>query len=168
MYITETTDNVRKLMEEIEHQEDISKLKFLIYIFGLLNNNQINDKNEANPDLMEDNNVKIFNLESIGLPFNACTVLLQYFVMLYNGITNTKDIYEDTGNIIGVVYSSEEKTLLAKFEKLGFNEKLDIFSEIIIRCDNETYFKSNIVIPIFDSTSNGYAIAKRIKSLKND
>lgn len=168
MYITETTDNVRKLMEEIEHQEDISKLKFLIYIFGLLNNNQINDKNEANTDLMEDNNVKIFNLESIGLPFNACTVLLQYFVMLYNGITNTKDIYEDTGNIIGVAYSSEEKTLLAKFEKLGFNEKLDIFSEIIIRCDNETYFKSNIVIPMFDSTSNGYAIAKRIKSLKND
>lgn len=168
MYITETTDNVRKLMEEIEHQEDISKLKFLIYIFGLLNNNQINDKNEANPDLMEDNNVKIFNFESIGLPFNACTVLLQYFVMLYNGITNTKDIYEDTGNIIGVAYSSEEKTLLAKFEKLGFNEKLDIFSEIIIRCDNETYFKSNIVIPMFDSTSNGYAIAKRIKSLKND
>lgn len=168
MYITETTDNVRKLMEEIEHQEDISKLKFLIYIFGLLNNNQINDKNEANPDLMEDNNVKIFNLESIGLPFNACTVLLQYFVMLYNGITNTKDIYEDTGNIIGVAYSSEEKTLLAKFEKLGFNEKLDIFSEIIIRCDNETYFKSHIVIPMFDSTSNGYAIAKRIKSLKND
>lgn len=168
MYITETTDNVRKLMEEIEHQEDISKLKFLIYIFGLLNNNQINDKNEANPDLMEDNNVKIFNLESIGLPFNACTVLLQYFVMLYNGITNTKDIYEDTGNIIGVAYSSEEKTLLAKFEKLGFNEKLDIFSEIIIRCDNETYFKSNIVIPMFDSTSNGYAIAKRIKILKND
>lgn len=168
MYITETTDNVRKLMEEIEHQEDISKLKFLICIFGLLNNNQINDKNEANPDLMEDNNVKIFNLESIGLPFNACTVLLQYFVMLYNGITNTKDIYEDTGNIIGVAYSSEEKTLLAKFEKLGFNEKLDIFSEIIIRCDNETYFKSNIVIPMFDSTSNGYAIAKRIKSLKND
>lgn len=168
MYITETTDNVRKLMEEIEHQEDISKLKFLIYIFGLLNNNQINDKNEANPDLMEDNNVKIFNLESIGLPFNACTVLLQYFVMLYNGITNTKDIYEDTGNIIGVAYSSEEKTLLAKFEKLGFNEKLDIFSEIIIRCDNETYFKSNIVIPMFDFTSNGYAIAKRIKSLKND
>ena len=168
MYITETTDNVRKLMEEIEHQEDISKLKFLIYIFGLLNNNQINDKNEANPDLMEDNNVKIFNLESIGLSFNACTVLLQYFVMLYNGITNTKDIYEDTGNIIGVAYSSEEKTLLAKFEKLGFNEKLDIFSEIIIRCDNETYFKSNIVIPMFDPTSNGYAIAKRIKSLKND
>lgn len=168
MYITETTDNVRKLMEEIEHQEDISKLKFLIYIFGLLNNNQINDKNEANPDLMEDNNVKIFNLESIGLSFNACTVLLQYFVMLYNGITNTKDIYEDTGNIIGVAYSSEEKTLLAKFEKLGFNEKLDIFSEIIIRCDNETYFKSNIVIPMFDSTSNGYAIAKRIKSLEND
>ena len=117
MYITETTDNVRKLMEEIEQELGIEtcpvnwpigsgkefnnkgSTKVNYFCVSLLNNNQINDKNEANPDLMEDNNVKIFNLESIGLPFNACTVLLRYFVMLYNGITNTKDIYEDTGNI---------------------------------------------------------------------
>ena len=54
MYITETTENVKKLIEELENRNDITKLKFLIYIFGLLNNNQINDKNEANPDLIED------------------------------------------------------------------------------------------------------------------
>ena len=43
MYITETTENVKKLIEELENKNDITKLKFLIYIFGLLNNNQIND-----------------------------------------------------------------------------------------------------------------------------
>lgn len=53
IYITETADNVRKLIEEVEKQNDITKLKFLIYIFGLLNNNQINDKNEVNPDLVK-------------------------------------------------------------------------------------------------------------------
>ena len=41
MYITETTENVKKLIEELEKKDDINKLKFLIYIFGLLNNNQI-------------------------------------------------------------------------------------------------------------------------------
>ena len=60
MYITETTENVKKLIEEIENKDDITKLKFLIYIFGLLNNNQINDKNEANPDLIDDNDIRIF------------------------------------------------------------------------------------------------------------
>lgn len=58
MYITETTENVKKLIEELEKKDDITKLKFLIYIFGLLNNSQINDKNEANPDLVEDEILK--------------------------------------------------------------------------------------------------------------
>lgn len=84
MYITETTDNVRKMIEEVEKQNDITKLKFLIYIFGLLNNNQINDKNEANPNLNKDDDMEIFTLESVGLSPNACTILLEYFAMLYN------------------------------------------------------------------------------------
>lgn len=75
MYITDTTDNVRKLIEKIEKKDDVSKLKFLIYIFDLLNNNQINDKNEVNPDLIEDDDMKTFNLEMIGLSPNACTIL---------------------------------------------------------------------------------------------
>ena len=29
-------------------------------------------------------------------------------------------------------------------EKLDYNEKLDVFSEIIIRYDNETYFTNKI------------------------
>ncbi len=93
MYITETTDKVKELIEKVEKIEDLNKLKFLIYIFGLLNNNQINDKNEANPDLVEDDDMKILNLEVVGLSQNACTILLEYFVMLYNIITETKDAY---------------------------------------------------------------------------
>ena len=53
MYITNTTEDVKKLVEELEATSDLTKLKFLVYIFGLLNNNQINDKNESNPDLIE-------------------------------------------------------------------------------------------------------------------
>ena len=167
MYITETTENVKKLIEELEKKDDITKLKFLIYIFVLLNNSQINDKNEANPDLFENDDIKIFTLDMVGLSENACTILLEYFVMLYNGLTNTKDAYEDNGNVLGIVYDKEDKKLDSQFEKLDFNEKLDVFSEIIIRYDNETYFDKKLTIISFDSKSSGFDIAKMIKNYKN-
>lgn len=167
MYITETTDNVRVLIEKLEKKDDISKLKFLIYIFGLLNNNQINDKNESNPNLFDDNDIKIFNLESVGLSSNSCNILLQHFVMLYNSITKIKDAYEDNGNVLGVKYTKEENELNSQFEKLDFNEKLDIFSEIIIRYDNETYFDEKIAIIPFDSKLNGFELANIIKKFKS-
>lgn len=167
MYITETTENVKKLIEELEKKDDITKLKFLIYIFGLLNNSQINNKNEANPDLVENDDIKIFTLDMVGLSENACTILLEYFVMLYNGLTNTKDAYEDNGNVLGIAYDKEDKKLDSQFEKLDFNEKLDVFSEIIIRYDNETYFDKKLTIISFDSKSSGFDIAKMIKNYKN-
>ncbi len=167
MYITETTENVKKIIEELEQKKDLNKLKFLIYIFGLLNNNQINDKSEANPDLIENDDMKVLTLESVGLSQNACTILLEYFVMLYNGITKTKDAYEDNGNVIGIVYDKDDKEVISKFEKLNFNEKLDIFSEIIIRYDNETYFDEKITNLTFDSKLNGFDIANMIKSFKS-
>lgn len=167
MYITDTTDNVRSLIETIEKKDDVSKLKFLIYIFGLLNNNQINDKNEVNPDLIEDDDMKIFNLEVVGLSPNACTILLQYFTMLYNGITNTSDAYEDNGSVLGIKYNKEDKIIISQFEKLDFNEKLDVFSEIVIRYDNETYFDEKITMMNFDSKMSGFDIAKLIQKNKN-
>ncbi len=165
MYITETTDNVMNLIGGIEKQNDVSKLKFLIYIFGLLNNDQINDKNEANPNLTEDD-IEIVNLESLGLSPNAGTILLQYFAMLYNNITKTKDAYENNGNIFGIDYTDEEKKLNSQFEKLDFNEKLDVFSEIIIRYDNETFFNKRITMMTFSSELSGYDLARVINSLK--
>ena len=53
--------------------------------------------------------------------------------------------------------------IISKFESLSFNEKLDMFSEIVIRYDNETYFKDKITILTFDSKSNGFDIAKIIQ-----
>ena len=166
MYITNTTEDVRKLVEELETTSDLTKLKFLVYIFGLLNNNQINDKNEFNPDLIEDDDMTMLNSEAIGLTTNACTILLQYFAMLYNGMTDSKDAYEDNGNILGINYSKEDKNLASKFEKLKFNEKLDVFSEIIIRYDNETYFNDKTLVLSFDSKLSGYDIALLIGKLK--
>ena len=166
MYITNTTEDVRKLVEELETTSDLTKLKFLVYIFGLLNNNQINDKNESNPDLIEDDDMTMLNSEAIGLTTNACTILLQYFAMLYNGMTDSKDAYEDNGNILGINYSKEDKNLASKFEKLKFNEKLDVFSEIIIRYDNETYFNDKTLVLSHDSKLSGYDIALLIGKLK--
>ena len=40
-------------------------------------------------------------------------------------------------------------------------------SEIVIRYDNETYFKDKITILTFDSKSNGFDIAKIIQEYKN-
>ena len=152
--------------EELENKNDITKLKFLIYIFGLLNNNQINDKNEANPDLVEDDKMEIFTLESVGLSANACTILLEYFVMLYNGLTNSKEAYEDNGNVLGIVYDKEDKKIDSQFERLNYNEKLDVFSEIIIRYDNETYFEKKITIISFNSKANGFDLAHLIQEQK--
>ena len=165
MYITETTENVRNLWKQLEAQDDLSKLKFLIYIFGLLNNNQINDKNEANPNLIEDD-IIIFNLENIGFPLNAGTMLLQHFMMLYNNITKTNSIYEDNGNILGINYNEIENEMNSQFEKLNFNEKLDIFSKIVISYDNETYFDKKITIMPFDSELSGFELANMIQKCK--
>ncbi len=166
MYITNTTENVRKLIEELAKQNDISKLKFLIYIFDLLNNNQINNKNEANPNLIEDDDMKVFNLQSIGLSQSACTILLQYFVMLYNGMSDSKDAYEDNGTVIGINYNEEDKRIASQFERLSYNEKLDVFSEVIIRYDNETYFAEKTLVLSFDSELDGFNFAKMIKDFK--
>ena len=166
MYITNTTEDVKKLIEELERRNDIYKLKFIIYVFNLLNNNQVNDKNELNPDLLEDDNLKIFNLEAIGLSPNACTILLQYFAMIYNGMTNSKDAYEDNGTIMGITYSKEDQNIVSQFEKLDYNEKLDVFSEIIIRYDNETFFDERTLVLSFGSELDGFNITKMIKDFK--
>ena len=122
MYIENITDNVRNVINEIETKDDLNKLKFLIYIFGLLNNNQINEDNEANPNLI-DKDIKTFTLDIVGLSYNACTILLEYFVMLYNGLTNTKKAYIDNTNVIGIEYDKDDKNLISKFESLSFNNK---------------------------------------------
>lgn len=77
-------------------------------------------------------------------------------------MTKTKDIYKDNGNIFGLKYTKEENELNSNFEKLTFNEKLDIFNEIIIRYDNEMYFNEKMIMIKFDSKLSGFDLAKQI------
>ena len=86
--------------------------------------------------------------------------------MLYNSSTNIKNAYIDNTNVIGITYDKDDKNLISKFESLSFNEKLDMFSEIVMRYDNETYFKDKITILTFDLKSNGFDIAKIIQEYK--
>ena len=167
MYITETTENVRKLIKEIEELDDINKMRFLIYVFGLLNNNQINNKNESNPDLLEDDNLEIFNFTSLGFSEYTFTIFLQYLAMVYNILIRKKQAYEENGNVLGIELDEIDKTIASKFEKLSFIEKLNVISELIIRYDNETYFESELTILPFDSKTNGYVVAKMIQDYIN-
>jgi len=166
MNLTNVSDKVRMLFEELEGKDDLNKLKFLIYIFGLLNNNQINSKNEANPNLMEDDELEIFTLNILGLNENACVILLQFLFMIYNKMTSTKDAYEDNGNILGIKHDEIDINLASMFEKLNYKEKLDVFSEVFIKCDNETYFYNKIPVIQIDSNKSGFEIAKIINDYK--
>lgn len=116
MYITETTEKVKELFNELNEQDNTTKMRFILYIFNLLNNNQINNKNEANPDL-EDDELIIFNFSSIGLPTDYCLAFLFYNTFVYNKLVGNKEAYEDNGVILGINYNDTDKKLISKFEK---------------------------------------------------
>ena len=67
MYITNVTDDIRILFESLDKVDDYNRLNFLLYTFNSLNNNQISDKNEANPNLVEDNHLIVFNYDKYRL-----------------------------------------------------------------------------------------------------
>lgn len=163
MYITGTTKNVINLIEKLEIAEEVTKLKFLIYIFNLLNNNQINDQNEANPELVENMNMKVFNLSILGFPENTCNIFMEYLSTIYNKMVNMSESYIENCNILGINYEEYDMKLCSQFEKLNFYEKLDVFSEIIIRYDNKTYFNKITTISL---NPNGYEIATQIQQFK--
>ncbi len=165
MYITSANMNVKIIFDKIEKMPDIEKMKFLIYVFNLLNNNQINNKNEANPSLVEDDDLIVFNFESIGIENYLCNSFLRYNAVIFNKLLKCNDAIEENGNILGIDYESKVEIVISSFEKLSFNEKLDLIGELIIRYDNEAFFNHHI-IP-FNLEYSGYDIAKLIKDFKN-
>lgn len=166
MYITETTNNVKDLFEKLDIMEDIKKLEIFISIFNLVNNNQINNKNEANPNLIEDDNLLIFNLDNIGFASNYCTMFLQHNLSLYNSMTNSNKLYEKDGNVMGFDYSKDVVEFISSFEKLSFNEKLDVIAELVIRYDNETLLKNFNGQAMLDSNRSGFELAREIQKIK--
>ena len=166
MYITDTTENVRKIFEMLDERDDVAKMKFLIYIFDLATHQQINDKNEVNPNLIEDDDLIIFNLEDVGMINNYADLFLEYLVMTFNMIaTNLSNkCYQNDGNVEGIYYDKFDKILLSNFEKLSYNEKLDIFGEIFIKIENDSFFDKKY--KIISLNTNGYDIASNITKLK--
>ena len=75
--------------------------------------------------------------------------------------------YGQPDGILGINCDKTDKEFASKFERLDFNEKLDVFSEIIIRYDNETYFNEKTLVLSLDSKLSGYDIAKQIQNFKN-
>lgn len=162
MFITNITENVTTIIEELEQMNDIQKNKFLIYLFERLYNGQINDLNETNPLLHENDDILIFHLSLIGC---SCEyVLLSNFLDDYNK-KSEKVAFESSGHVLGINYSKNEKSLHSKYEKLLFKDKLDLLSEIFIKCGNSTFFKDQSYLEKIEI--DGYEIARLIQNYKN-
>ena len=166
MYINGVSKDVSKLFSYIEKLNDESKLKILIYIFNLINNNQINDRNEINPDLKLDDDLKILKFSYIGLSDSHCEIFIEYLISIYNMLNKYDKAIYLNNNVEGLIYTEEEKIIIHMFENLSFYDKLDIIRELFIRYDNETYFKNKITIITFNSKLNGYDIANNILKFK--
>ena len=162
MYITNVTDDVRILFENLDKVDDYNRLNFLLYTFSSLNNNQINNKNEANPNLVEDNHFIVFNFDNIGYSNEVCDIFLHYLVMVNNIISDDK-LYIDCGNVICLNYNNR---IISSFEKLNLIDKIDVISELIIRYDNKIYFNEQLEVVSFDSELSGYDIAHLITKYK--
>ena len=138
MYLKNTSNDVKKIMEKIGELDKINKLKFITYILNLWNNNQINSLNEINPDLLDDSiDINIFNPSSIGYP-DLVKILKEYWNHFYQ-------IYR--------FYLKEYKDLITLFERLSFKEKKDILSEIFLHLEHDELLPDNI---------DGYEIANLI------
>lgn len=166
MYITETTDNVKKLFEQLVKLNDFGRLKFTIYIFDSINNGHINSKNEVNPNLIEDEEMLIFNLDMVGLFNNYAEVYLEKLIGVFNNEVEQEMCkgYLENGNTIGIEYDNDDKLLLSMFTKLSFKEKTQTIAEIFIRLDNESFFKNSY--PMLELNIDGYETARNIIDLK--
>lgn len=161
MYITETTDNVRRVFSKMEKFDDSGRLKFVIYVFDRLNNGHINSKNEANPDLIEDDEMIIFSLDTIGVSNNFTEIYLEYLTMVFNNVaTKLSKSYQENGNVMGIHYNKYDKPLLSMFEKLSYNEKLDVLAEVFIRLGNDTLF--NHKYQMLELSIDGFETARNI------
>ena len=138
MYLKNTSNDVKKIMEKIGELDKINKLKFITYILNLWNNNQINSLNEINPDLLDGSiDINIVNPSSIGYP-DLVKMLKEYWNHFYQ-------IYR--------FYQKKYKELITLFERLSFKEKKDVLSEIFLHLEHDELLPDNI---------DGYEIANLI------
>lgn len=138
MYLKNTSNEVKELIDKICELDNENKLTFISYIFNLWDRNQINSLNEINPSLLDDSiDVEIFNSSSIDYPYlvNEIKKYWNYKYKLYR------------------FYQNEYKELISLFERLSFKEKKDVLIELLL------ILECNELLP---GSIDGYEIARKI------
>ena len=138
MYLKNTSNEVKELVEKVNMFDKENKLKFISYVFGLWDRNQINSLNETNPNLLDDSiDIEIFNLSSIGHHYLVIEIK-EYWNYKYN-------LYR--------LYPKEYRKLIPVFERLSFKEKKDVLAELFLILEHDELLSDNI---------DGYETARRI------
>ena len=138
MYLKNISTEVKEIIEKINELDRENKLKFISYILGLWNRNQINSLNETNPNLLDDSiGIEIFNPSSIDYPY-LVEEINEYCNYIFN-------LYR--------LYPKEYRKLIPVFEKLPFKEKKDTLAELFLILEHDELLPDSI---------DGYEIARRI------
>ena len=138
MYLRNTRNEVKDLIERVNELDNENKMKYIIYIFNLWDNDQINSLNEINPYLLDDSiEINIFNPNSIE-EYYLVNQIKEYWNIKYN-------LYQ--------LYLKEYKVLIPLFEKLSFKEKIDALAELFLILEHDELLSDNI---------DGYNIATLI------
>lgn len=138
MYLRNTSNEVKDLIERVNDLDDENKMKSIIYILYLWDKNQINSLNETNPNLLDDSiDINIFNTISIG-EYYLINQIKEYWNIKYN-------LYQ--------LYLKEYKGLIPVFEKISFKEKKNILAELFLVLEHNELLPDNI---------DAYEIARRI------
>lgn len=131
MYLRNTSNKVNDLDKE-------NKMKFIIYILDLWDENQISNLNETNPNLLDDSiDVNIFNPSSTQ-EYYLVNRIKEYWNVKYN-------LYQ--------FYPGKYKVLVYLFEKLSFKEKIDIIAELFLTLEHDELLPDNI---------DGYEVSRKI------
>lgn len=137
MFIINSSREVKTIMECVDSLKDYQKLQVFIPIFEQWSNNQINDKNEANPDLIDEEEIIIFNPSSIELDnvFGISLVGEIYLFLVQKYSIKASEIVSESFDM-QLVHDREELQVLKKFERLSFKDKIDVVVEIILLLGN--------------------------------
>ena len=138
MYLKNTSNEVKELVEKVNMLDKENKLKFIDYIFNLWDRNQINSLNEVNPNLLDDSiDIEIFNISSIDYRYLIIEIK-EYWNYKYN---------------LNRLYPKEYRKLIPVFERLSFEEKKDVIAELFLVIEHDGLLPDNI---------DGYEIARKI------
>lgn len=138
IYLKNTSNEVKELIDKIHKIDNGNKLKFISYILDLWDNNQINSLNETNPNLLDDSiDINIFNPNNIDYPY-LVNEIKEYWNYKYK-------FYQ--------FYLEYYKVLIPLFKRLSFKDKKHTLAELFLILEHDELLSDNI---------NDYEIARKI------